>query len=93
MKQKQGFFEWFYVDHIPGIYAEGYIIFAFPFVLLSVCMFVPSFVRACVRASRSWNLRQGFPQIRVKVSQVGYISRTSNSNLDHLYLGRSASMP
>ena len=37
--------------------------------------YVHSFVRASV-TSRSWNLPQSFPQCCVKVSQVGYISRT-----------------
>ena len=40
----------------PGIYADGYIVFAFPFVCSSVRMFVCSFVIP----SRSWNLRQSF---------------------------------
>ena len=44
------------VYYTPGIYAEGYIVFAFPFVLSSVRMFVRSFVRGiCVKV-----LRQSF---------------------------------
>ena len=31
--------------YTPGIYADGYIVFAFPFVRSSVRMFVSSFVR------------------------------------------------
>ena len=34
--------------YTPGIYAEGYIVFVFPFVRSSVCMFVRSFVRTSV---------------------------------------------
>ena len=39
------------IAHIytPGIYADGYIVFAFPFVRSSVRMFVSSFVRSFVR--------------------------------------------
>ena len=33
------------VDYTPGIYADGYIVFAFPFVRSSVRMFVSSLVR------------------------------------------------
>ena len=36
-------------NYTPGIYADGYIVFAFPFVLSSVRMFVSSFVRSFVR--------------------------------------------
>ena len=32
-------------NYTPGIYADGYIVFAFPFVRSSVRMFVSSFVR------------------------------------------------
>ena len=38
--------------YTPGIYAEGYIVFVFPFVRSSVCMFVCSFVRSFVLPSR-----------------------------------------
>ena len=58
--------------YTPGIYAEGYIVFAFPFVLSSVRMFVRSFVRP----SRSWNLRKSFSQSCVQVSQVECIWRS-----------------
>ena len=43
-------------NYTPGIYAEGYIVFVFPFVRSSVRMFVCSFEIP----SRSWNLRQSF---------------------------------
>ena len=46
--------------YTPGIYGDGYIVFAFPFVRSSVRMFVSSFVRPFVLPSRSWNLRQSF---------------------------------
>ena len=55
---------------IPRHLCRGYIVFAFPFIHLSACMFVHSFVHP----SRSWNLPQIFPQSCVKVSQVGGIS-------------------
>ena len=47
-----------YLDthHTPGIYAEGYIVFAFPF----VGSFVGSFVSSFVIPERSWNLCQSF---------------------------------
>ena len=35
--------------YTPGIYADGFIVFAFPFVRSSVRMFVSSFVRSFVR--------------------------------------------
>ena len=54
-------FELCLINYTPSIYAEGYIVFAFPF----------------VRSLRSWNLPQRFPQKCVKDSQVGYISRTN----------------
>ena len=37
-----------YNNYTPGIYADGYIVFAFPFVRSSVRMFVSSFVRSFV---------------------------------------------
>ena len=41
------------LDYTPGIYADGYIVFAFPFVHSSVRMFVCSFVRGiCVKVLR-----------------------------------------
>ena len=32
------------IGYTPGIYAEGYIVFAFPFVRMFVCLFVRSLV-------------------------------------------------
>ena len=55
--------------YTPGIYADGYIVFAFPFVRLSVRMFVSSFVRSFVEFASKFC---------VKVSQVVYISATTH---------------
>ena len=53
-----------YPCYTPGIYAEGYIVFVFPFVCSYVrsfvCSFVRSFVRSFVLPSVAWNLRQSF---------------------------------
>ena len=73
----------FHVDiYTPGIYAEGYIVFAFPFVLSSVRMFVSSFVRSFVC---SWNLCQSFALKFLKwcISQQLLIRK--HSYLDHSY--------
>ena len=47
-----------YFYYTPGIYADGYIVFAFPFVPSFVRMFVSSFVRSFVSsvefASKFW---------------------------------------
>ena len=52
---------WFSANnYTPGIYADGYIVFAFPFVRSSVRMFVCSFVSSFVIPERSWNLCQSF---------------------------------
>ena len=40
------------LDYTPGIYAEGYIVFVFPFVRSYVRMFVRSFVRSYFLPSR-----------------------------------------
>ena len=43
--------------YTPGIYADGYIVFAFPFVRSSVRMFVSSLVRlfvSSVKMSKVW---------------------------------------
>ena len=53
--------------YTPGIYAEGYIVFVFPFVRSSVCMFVRTSVTFVEFASKFY----------YKVSQVVYISATS----------------
>ena len=52
------------MTHNPGIYAEGYIVFAFPLVCSFVC--------------HLRNLRQSFSQSCMKVFQVGYISQTTH---------------
>ena len=54
--------------YTPGIYADGYIVFAFPFVHSSVRMFVSSFHSFVEFASK----------FCVKVSQVEYISATTH---------------
>ena len=45
------------INYTPGIYADGYIVFAFPFVRSSVRMFVSSLVRwfvSSVKISKFW---------------------------------------
>ena len=42
-------FKLFSFNYTPGIYAEGYIVFAFPFVRSLVPLFVRSFVRSLVQ--------------------------------------------
>ena len=54
--------------YTPGIYADRYIVFAFPF----VCSFVCSFVSSFVIPERSWNLCQ--VKVFVKVSLLVYFS-------------------
>ena len=44
------------IYYTPGIYADGYIVFAFPF----VCSLVRSFVSSFVIPERSWNLCLSF---------------------------------
>ena len=70
------------VVYTPGIYAEGYIVFAFPF--------VRSYVRSFVR---SWNLRQSFALKFLKwcISQQLIIRK--HSYLDHSYPGGLAFTP
>ena len=58
--------------YTPGIYAEGYIVFVFPFVCSSVRMFVSSFVRTSV------TFVEFASKFCVKVSQVVYISATTH---------------
>ena len=64
MKSDEMAFKWSYVKHnyTPGIYAEGYIVFVFPF----VCSFVRTSFRHVEFASK----------FCVKVSQVVHISAT-----------------
>ena len=57
--------------YTPGIYAEGYIIFVFPFARSSV----RSFVRSSVRTSVTFVEFES--KFCVKVSQVVYISATT----------------
>ena len=72
--------------YTPVIYADGYIVFAFPFIHSSVHMFVSSFVR-------SWNLRQSFALKFLKwcISQQLHIRKHSYS--DHSYPGGLAFTP
>ena len=62
--------------YTPGIYAEGYIVFVFPFVRSYVRMFVRSFVRSFVRTS--FRHVEFASKFCVKVSQVVYISATTH---------------
>ena len=55
--------------YTPGIYADGYIVFAFPFVRSYVRLFVRSLVRSLFR-----NVRGIYVKVFVKVSLVVYIS-------------------
>ena len=70
LKHSQGLH---YSYYTPGIYADGYIVFAFPFVRSSVRMFVCSFVRSLVR-SLFRNVRGIYVKVFVKVSLLVYIS-------------------
>ena len=65
----KSFIPFFYT---PGIYAEGYIVFVFPF----VCSFVRLFVRSFVRTS--FRHVEFASKFCVKVSQVVYISATTH---------------
>ena len=58
--------------YTPGIYAEGYIVFVFPF----VCSYVRSFVCSFVRTS--FRHVEFASKFCVKVSQVVYISATTH---------------
>ena len=58
--------------YTPGIYAEGYIVFVFPFVRSYVRSFVCSFVRTSFRRVEFAS------KFCVKVSQVVYISATTH---------------
>ena len=57
--------------YTPGIYADGYIVFVFPFVRLYVRFFVRSFV------FNSVTFVEFASKFCVKVSQVVYISATT----------------
>ena len=56
-------------NYTPGIYADGYIVFAFPFVPSYVRWFVRSLVRSLFR-----NVRGIYVKVFVKVSLVVYFS-------------------
>ena len=58
--------------YTPGIYAEGYIVFVFPF----VCSFVRLFVRLFVRTS--FRRVEFASKFCVKVSHVMFISATTH---------------
>ena len=62
--------------YTPGIYAEGYIVFVFPFVRSYVRSFVCSFVCSFVRTS--FRHVEFASKFCVKVSQVVYISATTH---------------
>ena len=64
------------VVYTPGIYAEGYIVFVFPFVRSYVRSFVCSFVRSFVRTS--FRRVEFASKFCVKVSQVMFISATTH---------------
>ena len=75
--------------YTPCIYADGFIVFAFPFVRSYVRLFVLSFVLP----SRSWNLRQSFASkfLMWCISQQQLIRK--HSYLDHSYPGGLAFTP
>ena len=62
--------------YTPGIYAEGYIVFVFPFVRSYNRSFVRLFVRSFVRTS--FRHVEFTSKFCVKVSQVVYISATTH---------------
>ena len=67
--------------YTPGIYADGYIVFAFPFVRSSVRMFVSSLVRwfvSSVKMSKFW-----LKFLCWCISHELYIR--NHSNLDYRY--------
>ena len=65
--------------YTPGIYADGYIVFAFPFVHSSVRMFLSSFVRSFVEFSSKFALKF----LKWCISQQLHIRKHSYS--DHSY--------
>ena len=83
----------FFSHYTPGIYAEGYIVFVFPFVCSYVRSFVRLFVRLFVLPSVAWNLRQSFALKFLKwcISQQLLIRK--HSYLDHSYPGGLAFTP
>ena len=67
--------------YTPGIYAEGYIVFVFPFIRLYVRSFVCSFVLPSV----TWNLRQSFALKFLKWCIFQQLLIIKHSYLDHSY--------
>ena len=65
---------WF-CHYTPGIYAEGYIVFIFPFVRTYVRSFICSFVRT---PSRSWNY---FKVLRASNSSGVYLTNHSSESI------------
>ena len=73
-------------DHYtPGIYAEGYIVFAFPFVLLSIRMFVGDYVMFMEFTTKFCKF------LKRDISHEPLIRK--HSYLDHRYPGGSAFIP
>ena len=68
-------------NYTPGIYADGYIVFAFPF----VCSYVRSFVRGILRQSFALKF------LKWCISQQLLIRK--HSYLDHSYPGGLAFTP
>ena len=84
----------FIAHYTPGIYAEGYIVFVFPFVRSYVRSFVRLFVRSFVRTSVPFvELLQSFTfkQLEWSISHQPLIRK--HSYLDHRYPGVSAFIP
>ena len=79
--------------YTPGIYAEGYIVFVFPFVRWYVRMFVRSFVPSFVLPSVAWNLRQSFALKFLKWCISQQLLIRNHSYLDHSYPGGLAFTP
>ena len=72
----------FFAFYTPGIYAEGYIVFVFPFIRSSVHNFVPF-----VELLQSFTLKQ----LEWCISHQPLIRK--HSYLDHRYPGGSAFIP
>ena len=69
LPQPRGYIHVYFHNYTPGIYADGYIVFAFPFVRSYVRWFVHLLVRSLFR-----NVRGIYVEVFVKVSLVVYIS-------------------
>ena len=70
--------------YTPGIYAEGYIVFIFPFVRTYVCSLVHSVLRVFVIPSCSWNY---FKLLRESSSSGIYLSNHSSESIHIWTLG------